>query len=156
MRAIPCEFQRTVVIAAPVEDVFAFHANPDNIPKISPSWQSIRIAQGGQAEVSGEFEIEVRLLGTFTLRWLGIWREVARPVVLVDEARRSPFAFWRHRHVFERIDACSTRMTDHVTYAFAGGWLGKIFGETFGRMQFVLMFADRQARTRRVLEAHEH
>ena len=42
-------------------------------------------------------------------------------------------------------------MTDHVHYAFFGGWLGKIFGETVGRLQFRLMFADRHARTRRRL-----
>ena len=54
--------------------------------------------------------------------------------------------------MFERVDARTTRMVDHVTYAFAGGWLGKLFGETAGRWQFALMFADRKARTRRWLE----
>ena len=45
-------------------------------------------------------------------------------------------------------------MTDHVSYQFPGGWLGKIFGETAGRWQFMVMFADRQARTRRWLRDH--
>ena len=154
MPSKPCEYRRTVEIEAPIEQVFAFHADPRNIPAISPSWQSVQVIVGGSAHVGDEFEIEVRFLRVVSLRWRGVWREVAAPGLLVDEALRSPFAFWRHRHHFERINARRTRMTDHVSYRFAGGAFGKIFGETLGRLQFILMFADRQARTRRHLREH--
>lgn len=152
---IPCEFRRSVELAAPVEQVFAFHENPHNVVKISPSWQAVRVL-GGQvvAEPGGEFAIEVRLLGLLRMRWRGVWREVDRPHRLMDEALSSPFAYWRHQHVFEPLDARRTRMTDHVSYLFAGGWVGKWFGETLGRLQFHLMFADRQKRTARWLREH--
>lgn len=122
--------------------------------KISPTWQSVQVTEAAAAEVGGEFEITVRFFGLLPLRWRGVWREVAAPGLLVDEALQSPFSYWRHRHQFERLDARKTRMTDHVSYGFPGGWLGKIFGETVGRWQFTLMFADRQARTSRWLREH--
>lgn len=150
----PCEYCRTVEIEASVEQVFAFHADPSNISKISPGWQTVHVRKGAPARVGEEFEIEVRLLGVWPLRWRGIWRQVVSPELLVDEALDSPFAYWRHRHRFERLAAGRTRMTDHVSYRIRSGWPGKVFGETLGRVQFALMFTDRQRRTRRWLREH--
>lgn len=146
----PCEFRRSVELDAPVEKVFAFHGDPHNIGKISPRWQIVEVREGQAVPRPDErFEIRVRVLGLFTLVWRGVWREVNAPEKLVDEALKSPFVYWRHRHIFEVLDDGHTRMTDHVSYAFPGGWLGKWFGETLGRLQFKLMFADRHRRTAR-------
>ena len=150
----PCEYCRTVEIDAPIEQVFAFHADPHNVSRISPTWQLVRVNQASPAQAGGEFEIEVRFLGVLPMRWRGVWREVNTPGLLVDEALQSPFAYWRHRHKFQRIAAGKTRMTDHVSYLFPGGWLGKLLGETLGQLQFAVMFADRQTRTSRWLREH--
>ena len=151
----PCEFRRSVELAAPVEQMFAFHGDPRNAAKISPGWQTVRLLQGAETpRVNEEFEIEVRLLGLVPMRWLGVWREVEPSTRLVDEALASPFTYWRHRHLFEPLDKGRTRMTDHVSYQFPGGWFGKLFGETAGRLQFHLMFADRHRRTVRWMRDH--
>ncbi len=150
----PCEFRRTVEIEAPIEQVYAFHADPRNVSKISPAWQSVEVRKAAPARVGEEFEIVVKFFGILPLRWRGVWREAVAPDRLVDEALQSPFSYWKHRHEFQRLDASRTRMTDHVSYGFPGGWLGKIVGETAGRWQFMAMFADRQARTRRWLREH--
>ncbi len=148
----PCEFRRSVVLPSPIERVFAFHGDPRNVGKISPAWQSVRVLAGESVPGVGEvFEIEVRLFGFIPLRWRGVWRVVRSPALLVDEALSSPFAYWRHRHEFTALDDRHTRLTDHVTYRFHGGWLGRWFGESFGRIQFWLMFADRHRRTVRAL-----
>ena len=130
--------------------MFAFHADPRNIVQISPGWQQVEIKEGkAEAHPGDEFEIIVRFFGWLPLRWRGVWRAVTDPALLVDEAIASPFAYWRHEHHFEPLESGRTRMTDHVHYMFPGGWAGKWFGETLGRVQFHLMFADRHARTRR-------
>lgn len=140
---------------ASVDRVFAFHENPHNILRISPGWQKVEVKLGRpQACVGEEFEIVVRFLGLLPLRWRGVWREAERPTRLVDEAIKSPFEYWRHRHEFEPLAQGRTRMTDHVSYQFLGGWLGKVFGETLGRVQFRLMFSDRHARTQRWMREH--
>lgn len=151
----PCRFQRAVEVDASVEKVFAFHGDPHNVGKISPRWQTVRIEQGEAIpRPDAEFRISIRLFGLLPMRWQGVWREVTEPSVLVDEAIKSPFAFWRHHHEFRALDARRTLMTDRVEYLFPGGWLGKWFGETLGRLQFHLMFAARHARTRRWMHDH--
>ena len=142
-------------LAASIEQVFAFHGDPRNAARISPAWQTVRVRSGAPVpQPDEEFEMEVRLFGLLPMRWRGVWREIEYPVRLVDEALVSPFVYWRHRHLFERIADGHTRMTDHVSYRFPGGWLGKWFGETAGRCQFLLMFADRQSRTARWMREH--
>ena len=151
----PCRFERSVELDAPVEVVFAFHGDPHNVGKISPRWQKITVEQGEATPREGaEFEIVIRFFGLVPMRWRGVWQEVATPERLVDGAITGPFVYWKHRHEFRAIDSRRTRMTDHVEYLFPGGWLGKWFGETLGRVQFQLMFADRHARTKRWM--HEH
>ena len=147
---LPCEFSRSVEIAAPAGQVYAFHENPYNIRFISPAWQVVQVLEGGEKARVGEgFEIQVRFLGWLPLKWRGVWLRTEPPGLLVDEALSSPFAYWQHHHRFEPIAEGKTLMTDHVSYLFPGGWLGKWFGETLGRIQFHFMFVDRQKRTAR-------
>lgn len=151
----PCRFERSVELNAAVGTVFAFHGDPHNVGKISPRWQRVTVERGDAMPARGaDFQIVVRFFGWLPMTWHGVWKEVQMPGLLVDEALRSPFAFWRHHHEFRAIDERRTLMTDRVEYLFPGGWLGKWFGETLGRLQFHLMFADRHARTRRWM--HEH
>lgn len=151
----PCEFRRSTELDAPVARVYAFHENPHNIQKISPGWQSIQVVSAGITARTGEkFELKIRFFGLITLRWQGVWKEAQSPHRLLDEALLSPFQTWMHRHDFQPLAGERTLMTDHVTYRFAGGWLGKWFGETLGRLQFYWMFADRHRRTRRWMAEH--
>ena len=151
----PCRFQRAVELDAPISEVFAFHGNPHNIKEISPRWQKVEVERGETAaQPNADFQIAIRFLGLLPMRWHGVWREVREPGLLVDEALKSPFVHWRHRHEFRALGERRTLMTDHVEYLFPGGWLGKWFGETLGRLQFHLMFADRHARTRRWMHDH--
>lgn len=145
----PCVFQASVLLDAPVEDVFAFHSDPRNIASIAPSWQHVEVRRGEPVAREGDhFEIAVCLAGLFLLRWQGRWAEVQPPQLLVDDGLRAgPFSFWHHRHQFRAVDEARTEMTDHVIYALPGGWLGKLAGETLGRWQMRLMFADRHRRT---------
>lgn len=151
-----CVFEKSVVLDASVERVYAFHENPRNVSSISPAWLDAQIEQGSPTAKTGEeFALRVGPRGfPFKLRWRGFWREVNHPTLLVDEARESPFQFWRHEHRFESLGPEQTRMTDHVTYRIPGGMLGKLFGETVARAQFHFMFADRHRRTRYWLRDH--
>ena len=151
----PCVFRRSVVLDATPETVFRFHEDPRNIRHIAPSFLSAKVLQAGhEARVGEEFTLELGLLGIPLLRWIGVWREVEPGRRLVDEARRSPFALFRHQHIFEPVEGFAagwprTRLTDHVTYQLPGGWIGKLLGETLVRAQMALAFADRHRRTRR-------
>ncbi len=145
----PCIFESSVVLDAPIEEVYAFHADPHNIARIAPSWQQTNVLRGKAAAQPGDdFEIAVRMFHLPALRWHGRWLNADFPTLLIDGGLQAgPFTFWQHRHQFRALDDRRTEMTDHVTYAFPGGWLGKCIGETLGRLQMRLMFADRRKRT---------
>ncbi len=151
----PCVFRRSVVLDAAPETVFRFHEDPRNLRRISPPFVTARILRAGsRARVNEEFELELGLIGVALTRWLGVWREAEPARRLVDEARRSPFAFFRHQHEFEPVSrepggSPRTRMTDLVTYRLPGGSIGKLLGETAVRALLVLAFADRHRRTQR-------
>lgn len=147
---IPCVFQSSTILDAPIDEVFAFHGDPHNIARIAPSWQQVQVLRGeAVARAGDDFEIAVRMFHLPALRWHGRWQTAERPTLLVDEGLQAgPFSFWQHRHQFRAVRDTRTEMTDHVTYALPGGWLGKLAGETFGRLQMRLMFTDRHKRTR--------
>ncbi len=154
--ATPCVFQRSVLLDAPADAVFRLHEDPRNIRVISPPFLDAKILRAGSsARVGEEFEIQLRVFGFPLGRWVGVWREVVPDRLLMDAGLRCPFAFFQHRHEFAPVDGSGaggrpqTRMTDHVTYQLAGGWLGKLVGETALRLQLVLAFADRHRRTRK-------
>jgi hypothetical protein len=48
-----------------------------------------------------------------------------RPRGFVDEQTKGPFAFWRHEHRFEALDAGVTRMVDSVDFGSPFGLLGR-------------------------------
>ena len=145
-----------MTLATSVEQVYAFHENPHNLLEISPAWLDARIEHASTIAKQGEdFLLRVGLRGIPPkLSWLGYWEEANRPGLLIDGAKKGPFQYWQHQHRFESLGPALTRMTDHVTYRFPGGFLGKIFGETLGRLQFHVMFWDRHRRTQRWMREH--
>ena len=154
--APPCRYQRSVLLDAPPEQVFHFHEDPRNIRQISPPFLTAQVQRASPAaRVGEEFALALGLFGVPLVQWIGVWCEVEPGRLLVDEARKSPFAFFHHEHRFDPVEPDGnssrqrTRMTDRVTYRLAGGWLGKILGETVLRAQWALAFADRHRRTRR-------
>lgn len=146
-------YRRSVVLEASVEDVFAFHANPANITKISPGWQPAEVLRGGMpATVGAEFAIRVRFFGVIPLCWAGRWREVESPTLLFDDASSWLLPRWEHRHQFRALGARRSEMTDLVSYEFPLGVLGRVIGATLMRLVLAGMFEDRHRRTRAYFE----
>ncbi len=147
-------FERSVEIAAPVEDVFAFHLDTRNAAAISP--RGTRITR-----VTGRFPVEPGALVTMRMRQLAFpvgvdWRvriaAVEPPRRIVDVAERSPFREWRHEHLFQPLGPGRTLMTDRVAYRLPLGPLGRLAAPLV-RRQLTHAFAERHRRTRDLLEA---
>lgn len=140
-------FQRTTILPADIDQVFAFHENPHNIRKISPFFLNVVDVQAKPvATQDTSFTLRLRVFG-FHLSWNGLWAEVNKPTLLTDTTAGFPFRKWRHEHRFESV-AAGTRMTDSVTYELPYGPIGKLLGATVFRILFLLMFAGRHRATR--------
>lgn len=145
----------TVEIAAPVEDVFAFHLDTRNAALISPAGTRV-------VSVEGDFPVSTGAHVTMAIRQRPMplamrWRvrieAVDPPRRIVDVAERSPFAAWRHEHLFAPAGPGRCLMTDRLTYRLPGGPLGRLADRLVVRRQLTRAFAERHRRTRELLEA---
>ena len=150
----PHSIERSVEIEAPVEDVFAFHLDTRNAGLISPRGTRI-------LSVDGRFPVMPGSIVTMRMRRLPsplamTWRvridSVVPPSRIVDVAERSPFRTWRHEHLFQSLGPRRTLMTDRVTYRLPAGPLGRLANRLIVRRQLAHAFAERQRRTRELLE----
>jgi ligand-binding SRPBCC domain-containing protein len=109
-------FVESVLIAAPVEEVFRFHEQEDCLRILSPRFPPVRVlARAGGIEEGARVELRV---GGF--HWSAVHTGYAKNRYFVDEQVRGPFAAWVHRHEFA-AEGAGTRLTDRVEYRLKGG-----------------------------------
>jgi ligand-binding SRPBCC domain-containing protein len=142
------EFIRSVVIHAPVADVFAFHEREDALPRLSPPFPPVRVVRrtGG---IGRGAEADLRI---GPVRWLARHTAFEKDRLFVDEQVEGPFARWTHRHEFEALGPATTRLTDRVTFALPGG---PVVNRLLGRLvalSLVPMFRHRHRVTKAACE----
>lgn len=103
------------VVAAPVGEVFAWHARPGAIARLTPPWQPVGVRV--EADSLRDGHAVLGLPGG--LRWVAAHQPEAYdpPYRFVDELVNPPLATmlpWRHTHAFTAETATTTRLTDIV------------------------------------------
>ncbi len=141
-------FVKSVVIDAPVDEVFAFHERDDALALLSPPFPPVRVVsrRGG---IAAGARVDLRI---GPIRWLALHTVYDANRLFVDEQIEGPFASWVHRHEFEAIDAQTTRLTDRVTFTLPGG---PIVNALLGRvvaLSLVPMFRFRHQATKAACE----
>lgn len=141
-------FVRSVLVAAPVAAVFAFHERDDALPRLSPPFPPVRVvSREGGIRTGARVDLRIG-----PIRWLAAHTVYDPPRLFVDEQVEGPFATWVHRHEFEAVDATTTRLTDRVTFTLPGG---PVVNALFGRLaalSLVPMFRHRHAATKAACE----
>ena len=94
-------------------------------------------------------DYRVKVLG-FPLRWTSLITEYERPFVFVDEALRSPYQYWHHRHSFRPVPE-GTVVVDDVKYALPLGPLGAVANALFVKRQLREIFEFRQEKIADIL-----
>lgn len=169
-------FETDQWVPFPVELVFAFFANPSNLPHLAPPRQKVRIehlrlqpppprpvvadpARRFRSIAAGEGS-EI-LISFRPVRWIPRVSWLAQIVDFewnrhfVDVQVRGPFKEFRHRHGVraEVRDALEgTVISDAIEYALPGGALAR-FGEGLVRAQMERGFAFRHKRLPEILAA---
>jgi len=165
----------------PVELVFAFFANPGNLPHLMPKWQQARVEssrlvappprpvapdpalrfQSPAAGAGSEMAISFRPVPYLPLRlgWLARITEFVWNSHFSDVQVKGPFATWHHRHGIsaetrpgdDGAPISGTLITDQVEYTLPLGPLGSIAHALFVRRQMQATFAYRQTRLEEIL-----
>ena len=144
----PFVFESSTPVATTPETLYEFHENPENMRLIAPSTLTVQeIDCEKQARPGGTFRIRARQFG-LPIRWTGQWEKAEAPGLLVDTALSSPFAIWRHSHIFSKHPQ-GALLTDRVEYLLKGGLAGRLVSRWILPLVFAGMFRSRHEATRR-------
>jgi ligand-binding SRPBCC domain-containing protein len=158
----------------PVDVAFLFFANPENLPRLMPTWQKARIEEASFAPppprpdgskrpmrgiVAGagtKMTISFKPFPFSPIRvpWNAEITEFAWDDHFCDVQHRGPFAYWKHCHSLapETRDGVSgTLLTDKLNYEMHLGALGELGHTLFARWQIRQIFAYRQRRTEELM-----
>ncbi len=157
----------------PVEAVFNFFANPENLPPLMPHWQAARIesahivpppppassrrtAPRSAAGAGSRMLISFRPVPLMPIRmhWNAEIAEFRWDDHFCDAQLSGPFSYWRHCHHVHaetRQGRPGALVTDDVTYAFPFGVLGDLAYLAGGALQVRSIFLYRQRQLLRLL-----
>ncbi len=166
---MPFQFTTEQDLPYPLETVFAFFADPANLPRLMPAWQDARIdaatyiappppphpfpgADRITAGTGTELTLTIRPFPGSPLRttWVARIEDFRWLEGFCDVQTSGPFTYWRHCHTV-RATATGTHLTDSVTYAPPLGPLGAIANTLFIKRQLAATFRFRQQRTLELL-----
>jgi ligand-binding SRPBCC domain-containing protein len=118
--------ERTQWLPRPLNEVFAFFADPANLNTLTPRKLNFRILTPSPISMRPGTLIDysIRLRG-FPMQWRTRITAFDPPNRFIDEQAKGPYALWVHTHTFtsdSRHGVEGTAVTDHVEYALPG-WL---------------------------------
>ena len=164
---IPRSFVTEQWVPFPVQQVFAFFADPLNLPRLMPPWQHARIdslelhspaiastqrAAGRGSRILLSFRPVP--LSPIRLRWLALIDDYMTDHHFCDLQVTGPFGYWRHCHLVSAEahgDAKGTRITDVVDYQWLRGSVDRAIDALGGRLRIRQLFRYRQRQLLRLL-----
>ena len=131
-------------IRKPIDEVFSFFSNPENLEKLTPKYLKFKIItplpiimDKGQT-----IEYTIKLRG-FSMRWSSIISLYNPPYSFIDEQVMGPYSKWHHTHKFTEIDD-GTLIEDDVIYRIPLGWIGKLANYIFVKNDLEKIFQYRK------------
>jgi len=140
-------------IKATPERLFAFHASPGAMERLTPPWEKVKVIEGGDSIRVGARVVLETKLGPVLLRWVAEHVEYDPPHAFADRQVSGPFQAWHHRHEFLPDGPDGSTLRDVVHYEVPLGRLGQVCGGWFVRNKLQKMFDYRHDATRRIVEA---
>jgi ligand-binding SRPBCC domain-containing protein len=108
--------ETTTSLPRPVDEVFAFFANAENLERITPPELAFRILTPTPIDVGEGTIIDYRLrLFGVPFNWRTRIVQWQPNDQFIDEQVSGPYNNWRHLHTFAEHEG-GTRMTDRVEY----------------------------------------
>ncbi len=152
------EFEQWVPF--PIEKVFEFFSNPENLPRIMPAASATRLvslnrvappeisspkAAGVGSTIVTSFRVVPFL--PFRAHWIARITEFKKNHHFADVQDKGPFKSWHHRHELipqVRDGVTGTLVRDVIYYEVGFGWLGAMANSLFVRRQMESTFRERQ------------
>jgi ligand-binding SRPBCC domain-containing protein len=154
----------------PIEQVFAFFANPDNLPLLMRVWQKARIdtstivpptdtatrphmqAAGTGSSITLSFRPFP--FSPVRMRWVAEIAEFKWNERFCDRQSSGPFAYWNHCHYLQpqsQSGVPGTLVADDLEYEWSDSIPGKLLHRFFLRGELERTFAFRQTQVACIL-----
>jgi ligand-binding SRPBCC domain-containing protein len=136
-------------IEAPAAKVYAWHALPDALERLTPPGEHIEVI-----ERTGGIERGARVVlrfgrWPFRRRWVAEHQDYKEGRYFSDVQVSGPFAYWKHTHTFEPDGLGACTLEDKVEYALPFGLLGRWAAGSYVRRKLEKMFEHRHMVTAR-------
>jgi uncharacterized protein (TIGR01777 family) len=123
------------LVDAPLDEVFAWHARPGALARLSPPWLPARVASEAASLRDGRAEFAL----PGGLRWVAQHDPAAYdpPRRFADELASMPLRAalpWRHVHEFAAVAPSSTRVTDHIDTPLPAGLLRPVMAYRYRQL----------------------
>lgn len=144
--------KRTLVIDRPIPETFDFFADAGNLERITPPELNFRIITPQPIDIRKGTLIDYNLkLRGFPITWRTLISEWNPPFSFTDEALKSPYSQWIHRHTFTELENGSTEITDEVRYRLPLEPFGDL-ANWYVRSELDHIFDFRQEAVSRILQ----
>jgi ligand-binding SRPBCC domain-containing protein len=144
-------FIRRSRIEAPAAYVYAWHALPDALERLTPPGERVKII-----EKTGGIERGARVVlqfgrWPFRRRWVAEHLEFEEGRYFSDVQVSGPFAYWKHTHTFDPDGPSACFLEDRVEYALPLGFLGRGIAGWYVRRKLAKLFEFRHNTTRQCI-----
>jgi len=159
-------FESEQWVPAPVERVFAFFADPHNLPRVMPPAMGTKLVKlslvpprfpagqvpAGTLRMAGagtEMTVAFRVVPYLPVheRWVVNITEFSLNEYFHDSQKQGPFRRWEHTHSFESMmqgGSMGTMIRDEVDYEVGFGLVGRLLESTLFQRLFRSTFAYRK------------
>jgi hypothetical protein len=140
-------------IEAPAVEVYAWHALPDALERLTPASEHMEVI-----EKTGGIERGARVVlrfgrWPFRMRWVAEHQDCEVGRYFSDLQVSGPFAYWKHTHTFEPDGPATSFLEDQVEYALPFGFMGRWLAGKFVRHKIEKLFEYRHRTTAAAFDA---
>jgi len=129
---------------ASADVVYAWHAKPDALTRLTPPWENARVIEHTGWIEQPRSRVKIRLrVGPFFQTWTAEHTACEPGRMFRDVMVAGPFHRWEHTHLFIPDGRNKSWLEDRVDYEFPLGWFGKLVGGSYTRRRLSRMFVWR-------------
>ncbi len=141
---MPEQFLKRTRFPVSAEQLFAWHAEPDALERLTPPWEHARVIRrtGTIRDVGSRVEIQVRI-GPIWRTWISEHTAYEEGRMFRDIQIKGPFASWQHTHTFEPDGPSACYLQDRAEYALPFGALGRLVASRYVRRKLDRLFTYR-------------
>jgi ligand-binding SRPBCC domain-containing protein len=169
-------FEAEQWLTAPLQCVFAFFADPSNLPRIMPPGQAALVQLNlvpppftadvvppdgeGMAGVGTQIVLKFRAIPHLPMheRWTGVITGFSLSEYFIDTQKQGPFRSWRHTHFFEAKTINGrkgTLLRNAVEYEVGFGVIGRILERLLFQRMLRTTFEYRKHAAERILTSQQ-